>query len=220
MPSHHGQWSSVSASLVKMLFARSVPISAILFGGRRARTAPLVLQAFDWNHGVFVGASVASETTAAQSGAVGVVRRDPMAMLPFCGFNMGDYFGHWLHMGSQLKNPPKIFHVNWFRQDEHGKFIWPGYGENLRALRWMLTRCSGSGNGNAVESPIGLLPKPNAIDTDGLDLKPGALTALLTVTKSDWSKEADNLGEFFAKFGDHLPAEMRRQREQLVTRLG
>jgi phosphoenolpyruvate carboxykinase (GTP) len=199
---------------------KGVPISAILFGGRRARTAPLVMQAFDWNHGVFVGASVASETTAAQSGAVGVVRRDPMAMLPFCGFNMGDYFGHWLHMGGQLKNPPKIFHVNWFRQDEHGKFIWPGFGENLRALRWMLTRCNGGGNGNAVESPIGLLPKTDAIDTEGLNLKPGALAELLTVSKGDWCKEADNLGEFFAKFGDHLPAEMRRQREQLVRRLG
>jgi phosphoenolpyruvate carboxykinase (GTP) len=199
---------------------QGVPISAILFGGRRARTAPLVMQAFDWNHGVFVGASVASETTAAQSGAVGVVRRDPMAMLPFCGFNMGDYFGHWLHMGSQLKNPPKIFHVNWFRQDEHGKFIWPGFGENLRALRWMLDRCAGGANGTAVESPIGLLPKKSAIDTTGLDLQPGALDDLLAVTKDDWRKEADNLGEFFAKFGDHLPKEMSRQRDELVKRLG
>jgi phosphoenolpyruvate carboxykinase (GTP) len=199
---------------------QGVPISAILFGGRRARTAPLIMQSFDWNHGVFVGASVASETTAAQTGAVGVVRRDPMAMLPFCGFNMGDYFGHWLKMGAGLKNPPKIFHVNWFRQDEHGKFIWPGFGENLRALRWMLSRCDGSGNGNAVESPIGLLPAQGAIDTDGLSLESGAMNELLTVSKDDWKADAANIGEFFGKFGDHLPKEMDRQRDALVKRLG
>jgi len=199
---------------------KGVPISAIVFGGRRARTAPLVMQSFDWNHGVFVGASVASETTAAQSGAVGVVRRDPMAMLPFCGLNMGDYFGHWLRMGAQLARPPQIFHVNWFRQDAEGKFIWPGFGENLRALRWMIERCNGNGNGNAVESPIGMLPSKQAIDTAGLDLKPGALDELLTVSKNDWRGEADSLGEFFGKFGDRLPDEMRRQRAELVKRLG
>jgi phosphoenolpyruvate carboxykinase (GTP) len=199
---------------------QGVPISAILFGGRRARTAPLILQSFDWNHGVFVGASVASETTAAQSGAVGVVRRDPMAMLPFCGYNMGDYFGHWLHMGRELKNPPKIFHVNWFRQDEHGKFIWPGFGENMRPLRWLLSRCNGDGNGNAVESAIGLLPKKNAIDTGGIGLAPGAIDELLDVKRDDWRGEADNLGEFFGKFGDRLPGEMERQRQELLKRLG
>jgi phosphoenolpyruvate carboxykinase (GTP) len=199
---------------------QGVPISAIIFGGRRARTAPLVMQAFDWNHGVFVGASVASETTAAQSGAVGVVRRDPMAMLPFCGFNMGDYFNHWLHMGSHLKNPPKIFHVNWFRQDEQGRFIWPGFGENLRALRWMISQCNGGTNGNAVESPIGMLPSKKAIDTTGLDLPAGALDELLTVSRDDWRKEADNLGEFFGEFGDRLPPEMNRQRQELIKRLG
>ncbi|MGH7786596.1 MAG: phosphoenolpyruvate carboxykinase (GTP) [Candidatus Binatia bacterium] len=199
---------------------QGVPISAILFGGRRARTAPLILQSFDWNHGVFVGASVASETTAASTGAVGVVRRDPMAMLPFCGFNMGDYFDHWLHMGGTLTNPPKIFHVNWFRQDEHGKFIWPGFGENMRALRWLLSRCDGSGNGNAVESPIGLLPAKGAIDTAGLNLQPGALDELLGVSRDDWRTDAANIGEFFAKFGAHLPDEMERQREALIKRLG
>jgi phosphoenolpyruvate carboxykinase (GTP) len=198
---------------------QGVPISALVFGGRRARTAPLVMEAFDWSHGVFVGASVASETTAAATGAVGVVRRDPMAMLPFCGLNMGDYFGHWLRMGSELTQPPKIFHVNWFRQDEQGRFIWPGFGENLRALRWMIERCRG-GNGNAVESPIGVLPARSSIDTNGLDLAPGVLDELLAVKKEDWSAEADNLGEFFGKFGDRLPDELRRQREQLVKRLG
>jgi len=199
---------------------QGVPISAILFGGRRARTAPLILQSFDWNHGVFVGASVASETTAAATGAVGVVRRDPMAMLPFCGFNMGDYFGHWLKMGAGLTNPPKVFHVNWFRQDEQGRFIWPGFGENMRALRWMLSRCDGSGNGNAVESPIGLLPAKNAIDTDGLAIERSEMDELLTVSRDDWRNDAANLGEFFAKFGDRLPREMEQQREALIKRLG
>jgi phosphoenolpyruvate carboxykinase (GTP) len=141
-------------------------------------------------------------------------------MLPFCGYNMGDYFGHWLEMGAKLSNPPKIFHVNWFRQDGDGKFIWPGFGDNLRVLRWMISRCNGNGNGNATESPIGYLPKSNAIDTEGLSLKPGALDELLTVSKDDWRKEADNLGEFFGKFGEHLPPEMERQRRQLVERLG
>jgi phosphoenolpyruvate carboxykinase (GTP) len=197
-----------------------VPISAILFGGRRARTAPLIMQSFDWNHGVFVGASVASETTAAQTGAVGVVRRDPMAMLPFCGLNMGDYLGHWLTMGSRLGNPPKIFHVNWFRQDADGRFIWPGFGDNLRALRWMLSRCEESGNGSAVESPIGLLPPPGAIDTEGLELAPGAMKELLAVNRDDWKVDAESMGEFFARFGDRLPAEIERQRQALIRRLG
>ncbi len=200
--------------------AQGVPISAILFGGRRARTAPLIMQSLDWNHGVFVGASVASETTAAASGQVGVVRRDPMAMLPFCGLNMGDYFGHWLKVGAALKSPPKIFHVNWFRQDESGKFLWPGFGENMRPLQWMLSRCNGSGNGNAVESPIGLLPAKGAIETDGLDLPAGAMDELLTVSKDDWKQDASDIGEFFGKFGDRLPAEMEQQRQGLVKRLG
>jgi phosphoenolpyruvate carboxykinase (GTP) len=200
--------------------AQGVPISAILFGGRRARTVPLIMQSFDWNHGVFVGASVASETTAAATGQVGVVRRDPMAMLPFCGLNMGDYFGHWLKMGAKLTNPPKVFHVNWFRQDADGRFLWPGFGENMRALRWMLSRCDGSGNGNAVESPIGLLPTKGGIDTTGLDMPAGAMDELLAVSRDDWKTDAAGLGEFFAKFGDRLPEEMRRQRQALVERLG
>jgi phosphoenolpyruvate carboxykinase (GTP) len=194
-----------------------VPISALVFGGRRARTAPLVFEAFDWDHGVFVGASVASETTAAQSGAVGVVRRDPMAMLPFCGYNMGDYFGHWLAMGKKLKNPPKVFHVNWFRQDASGRFIWPGFGENMRVLRWIIDESRG--RGEKRESPIGLLPAEGAVDTQGLSLN-GAMDELLDVSREDWRTEAQGIGEFFGKFGDHLPREMERQRAELEKRLG
>jgi phosphoenolpyruvate carboxykinase (GTP) len=197
---------------------QGVPISAFIFGGRRARVAPLVFEAFDWNHGVFVGASVASETTAAQSGAVGVVRRDPMAMLPFCGYNMGDYFGHWLKMGPTIKRPPKIFHVNWFRQNADGKFIWPGFGENMRVLRWIMDRCRGKAS--AVESAIGNLPGHDAIDTAGLEVDAATMQELLTVSRDDWRSEADHIGEFFGKFGNRLPAEMARQREALRKRLG
>ncbi len=197
---------------------QGVPISAFVFGGRRARTAPLVLEAFDWRHGVFVGASVASETTAAQSGAVGVVRRDPMAMLPFCGYNMADYFGHWLAMGTAVARPPRIFHVNWFRQNAAGKFIWPGFGENMRVLRWILDRCEG--RGEAIESPIGHLPARAAIDTSGLDVDAATMAELLTVSRDDWRAEVDSIGEFFAKFGERLPGEMERQRQALATRLG
>ena len=197
---------------------QGVPISAFIFGGRRARTAPLVFEAFDWNHGVFVGASVASETTAAQSGAVGVVRRDPMAMLPFCGYNMGDYFGHWLKMGTIVPRPPRIFHVNWFRQNAEGKFIWPGFGENMRVLRWIVERCKGQGG--AVESPVGMLPGKDAIDTAGLEVDAATMTELLTVSRDDWRPEADHIGEFFGKFGSRLPAEMDAQRKALVKRLG
>jgi phosphoenolpyruvate carboxykinase (GTP) len=197
---------------------QGVPISAFIFGGRRARVAPLVVQSFDWNHGVFLGASVASETTAAATGAVGVVRRDPMAMLPFCGYNMGDYFGHWLRMGTLVAQPPEIFHVNWFRQNADGKFIWPGFGENVRVLRWILARCAGDGAG--VESPIGTLPARGAIDLTGLDFPPAAMEDLLSVSADDWRAEAAGVAEFFAKFGDRLPPEMERQRQALVKRLG
>jgi phosphoenolpyruvate carboxykinase (GTP) len=197
---------------------QGVPISAFIFGGRRARTAPLVFEAYDWNHGVFVGASVASETTAAQSGAVGVVRRDPMAMLPFCGYNMADYWGHWLEMGRAVKRPPLVFHVNWFRQDADGRFIWPGFGENMRALRWILDRCAG-GDG-AAESPIGLLPKKGAIDTAGLAIDDATMRELLSVSRDDWRGEVDSIGAFFGKFGRRLPDEMARQRDALAKRLG
>jgi phosphoenolpyruvate carboxykinase (GTP) len=197
---------------------QGVPISAFVFGGRRARTAPLVFEAFDWNHGVYVGASVASETTAAQSGAVGVVRRDPMAMLPFCGYNMGDYWAHWLEMGRKASNPPKVFHVNWFRQDAAGKFIWPGFGDNLRVLRWVVARCKGTGK--AAETPIGLEPTLDAIDTAGLPIDQATMQDLLSISKDDYRTDAAGVGEFFEKFDGHLPPEMARQREALVKRLG
>jgi phosphoenolpyruvate carboxykinase (GTP) len=197
---------------------QGVPISAFIFGGRRARLAPLVFEAFDWNHGVFVGASVASETTAAQSGAVGVVRRDPMAMLPFCGYNMADYFGHWLAMGTAVPRPPRIFHVNWFRQGEDGRFLWPGFGENLRALRWIIDRCRNAAD--AVETPIGLLPRPGSIDTGGLEVSEATMRELLAVPREEWRQEAEAIGAFFARFDGRLPGEMARQREALAKRIG
>jgi len=197
---------------------QGVPISAFIFGGRRARTAPLVFEAFDWNHGVFVGASAASETTAAQSGAVGVVRRDPMAMLPFCGYNMADYFRHWLAMGKAVARPPRIFHVNWFRQEADGRFLWPGFGENLRVLKWVIARCTGKGA--AIESPIGGLPAPGEIDTSGLPLDEPAMARLFDVSRDDWRAEADDMGQFFGKFGKRLPDEIERQRRALLARLG
>lgn len=197
---------------------QGVPISAIVFGGRRAKTAPLVFQAKDWNHGTFVGAGMASETTAAQTGAVGVVRRDPMAMLPFCGYNMAEYWGHWVKMGETLENPPAIFHVNWFRTDDNGKFTWPGFGENLRVLRWIVARVNGQGE--AVESPIGMLPTPGAIDTNGIDIKDEVMEDLLSVDTDLWREEAKGIEEFFAKFGDQLPAEMKAELDGLKARLG
>jgi phosphoenolpyruvate carboxykinase (GTP) len=194
-----------------------VPISAIIFGGRRAKVAPLVYQSFDWQHGVFVGATMASETTAAATGAVGVVRRDPMAMLPFCGYNMADYFGHWLEMGKKTPNPPKIFHVNWFRTNENGKFIWPGYGENLRVLKWIVSRCEG--NGEATETPIGFVPKQDELDMKGLELAPGELEALLKVDKDAWKEEHEGQLSFFEKFGDRLPQKMWDEYRALEDRL-
>jgi phosphoenolpyruvate carboxykinase (GTP) len=195
-----------------------VPISAIVFGGRRARTAPLVYEAFDWNHGVFVGASVASETTAAQSGTVGVVRRDPMAMLPFCGYNMADYFAHWVRMGRKIPNAPKIFHVNWFRQGPAGEFLWPGFGENMRVLQWILGRCAGTAQ--AVETPIGHLPTKDALDLSGLNLAPAVVDELLSVNREDWKNECNGVAEFFGKFGGRMPSELGMEREKLIKRLG
>ena len=196
-----------------------VPISAIVFGGRRAKTAPLVYQARDWNHGVFVGATMASETTAAAAGAVGVVRRDPMAMKPFVGYNMADYFAHWIKMGEKLDadKAPKIFHVNWFRQDDEGNFMWPGFGDNMRVLLWILDRCEGKKD--AVESEIGYLPKLSDIDVTDLDLDEATLKDLLTVEKDVWLEDVKNQEEYFAQFGDKLPEEIKVELEKLKANL-
>ena len=199
---------------------QGVPISAIVFGGRRAKTAPLVYQSFDWNHGTFVGSIMASETTAAAAGAVGVVRRDPMAMLPFCGYNMGDYWQHWLDMGKDLGDKaPKIFNVNWFRTDDEGHFIWPGFGDNMRVLMWILARCEGKAD--AVETPIGYEPKPEDINIEGLkDITLDTIKGLLDVDVDLWKADTASIEEFYAKFGSKLPAEMKHQLEALKARLG
>jgi len=195
-----------------------VPISAFIFGGRRARVAPLVYESFDWQHGVFVGATMASETTAAATGNVGIVRRDPMAMLPFCGYNMADYFGHWLEMGKKIPKPPKIFHVNWFRKGADGKFLWPGFGENVRVLKWILERVEG--RGGAEETPIGFVPSRNALTLDGLNLSSETIDELLEVDPEDWEQELVDSKEFFQKFGSRLPREIREEHDKLSGRLG
>jgi phosphoenolpyruvate carboxykinase (GTP) len=194
-----------------------VPISAFIFGGRRARVAPLVYEAFAWQHGVFVGAIMASETTAAATGNVGIVRRDPMAMLPFCGYNMADYFRHWLEMGKSIPHPPKIFHVNWFRKGADGKFLWPGFGENVRVLKWILERVEGRGRGR--ETPIGFVPTRNALTLDGLNISPKTVDELLQVDPEDWEQELADSKEFFQKFGERLPREIREEHEKLSGRL-
>ncbi len=194
-----------------------VPIDAIVFGGRRAKTAPLVYQSFDWEHGTFVGSIMASETTAAAAGAVGVVRRDPMAMRPFVGYNMGDYFAHWLEMGGKIPHPPKIFHVNWFRTDDDGNFIWPGFGDNLRVLLWMLDRCDGKVG--AEKTAIGYVPNPEDIDITGLDLDKKTLEELLSVDKDSWLADIQNIREFYALIGDTVPAALQEQLNALEERL-
>lgn len=182
-----------------------VPISAIIFGGRRAKSEPLICQSRDWNHGVFLGSKMSSETTAAANGAVGVVRYDPMAMLPFCGYHMADYFQHWIDMGKKMTNPPKIFNVNWFRTDDEGNFIWPGFGENLRALLWALDRCEGKAD--AVETPLGYLPTKDALDLTDLDLTEAQLAELLTLDHETWKQELEGIKTWYAKF-DHMPQEL------------
>ena len=195
-----------------------VPISAIIFGGRRAKCAPLVYQSKDWVNGVFVGSAMASETTAAAAGAVGVVRRDPMAMLPFCGYHMGDYFKHWLEMGEKLGDKaPKIFNVNWFRTDDEGNFVWPGFGDNMRVLNWIIDRCEGKAD--ATETAIGYVPKPEDIDLTDLDMDIETLKEILTVDKAVWEQEANEIEEHYKKFGDKLPNELRQQLETLKANL-
>ena len=195
-----------------------VPISAIVFGGRRAKTAPLVYQSRDWDNGVFVGSIMASETTAAATGAVGVVRRDPMAMLPFCGYNMADYWEHWFEMGEKLGDKaPKIFNVNWFRTDDEGNFIWPGFGDNLRVLEWIIKRCEGKAD--AEETPIGFVPKAEDINLEGLDFDLETLKGILQVDPSLWTSELDGIKEFYAQFGDKLPAKLREELDGLAARL-
>ncbi len=197
-----------------------VPISAFLFGGRRGSVVPLVTEAFDWEHGVFLGSTMASETTAAAAGAVGNLRRDPFAMLPFCGYNMGDYFAHWLKIGAATDETklPRIFYVNWFRKDANGKFLWPGYGDNSRVLAWIFDRCAG--DGAAVDTAIGRLPAKGAINTDGLGLGADAMDELLSVDTAAWRSEVPLIEQHFAIFGDRLPAELRAQLTALTERLG
>ncbi len=195
-----------------------VPISAIVFGGRRAKTAPLVYQSKNWQHGTFVGSIMASETTAAAAGAVGVVRRDPMAMRPFVGYDMGDYFAHWLEMGKKIPNPPKIFNVNWFRLDNEGHFIWPGFGDNMRVLMWILDRCADKVG--AVETPIGYVPNAEDINIEGLDLTIDTIRELLSVDVEAWKEDVSNIHEFYNLVGDRVPAELKEELAALEARLG
>jgi len=198
---------------------KGVPVSAIVFGGRRAKTAPLVYQSFNWQHGSFVGSIMASETTAAAAGALGVVRRDPMAMRPFVGYNMGDYWKHWLDMGKKIPNAPKIFHVNWFRTDDNGNFIWPGFGDNLRVLLWILDRCEGKVD--AVETPIGYVPKAEDIDIEGLDdVSLDTIKGLLSIDTASWKEDVLNILAFYNQVGNHVPEEMYQELAALAARLG
>ncbi len=196
-----------------------VPISAILFGGRRRTTVPLVTQATDWEHGVFLGSIMASETTAAQQGAVGNLRFDPMAMLPFCGYNMGDYFAHWLAVGkhTDATNLPQIFFVNWFRRDDDGRYLWPGYGENSRVLKWVFERVTGTGT--AVETPIGLLPPADGLDVAGLDVSAEDLTTLLSIDTDGWASAIPQIRAHYAQFGDRLPARLGLALDELESKL-
>jgi phosphoenolpyruvate carboxykinase (GTP) len=196
---------------------KGVPISAVIFGGRRAHLAPLVYEAFDWQHGVFMGATMASERTAAQFGKQGEVRRDPMAMLPFCGYNMGDYFKHWLKTGEKLTNPPKIFHVNWFKKDKDDKFSWPGFGDNLRVLNWIIDRCKDKVG--AKETAIGYEPNINDLDLNGLDVSDDTMEELLSVDKDLWKQEIAEQKEFFKRFGDDLPKEIIEEHDKLEKRI-
>lgn len=198
--------------------ADGVPISGFLMGGRRSTTVPLVFEAFNWEHGVFLGSIMGSQTTAAAAGSVGKLRRDPFAMRPFCGYHMGAYFGHWLKMGSDLGDrAPRFFCVNWFRQDANGRFLWPGFGDNSRVLKWICGRIDGTAD--AVESPIGFVPTAASLDLEGLEIDSSDLNALLTVDPSEWLQDLDDIRTFFQPFGNGLPSELTEQLNQLETRL-
>ncbi len=194
-----------------------VPISALVFGGRRKELAPLVYEAKNWNHGVLIGAGVGSETTAAATGEVGVVRRDPMAMKPFCGYNFADYWAHWLSFSERSDRLPRIFHVNWFRQDDGGRFLWPGFGENLRVLRWIIDRCED--RAGARQTAIGFLPNPDDIDTSGLDIEPETLDALLSVDRRQWRAEIDSIGDYLKGFGERLPDALADEQSAIAAAL-
>lgn len=198
---------------------KGVPISAFLFGGRRESVTPLVNESYDWNHGVYMGSAAASETTAAAAGKVGQLRHDPFAMLPFCGYNMGDYFGHWIQIGrmTDAYKLPKIYFVNWFRKDENGKFIWPGYGDNMRVLKWIFERVEGKAH--AVDTPIGRLPDASDIDMEGLDITQENFQKLFTVNKEDWLNEINEMREYYKIFGDHLPKELSAELDKIEVRL-
>ncbi len=206
-PSYSAEWEK----------PEGVPISAILFGARRQKLVPLVYQSFNWQHGTFLGATLASETTAAATGAVGVVRRDPMAMLPFCGYNMGDYWRHWLSVGRRLTHPPQIFRVNWFQRNEQGKFLWPGFGENLRVLRWVIERCRDSGA--AEETSIGYVPKASSMNGDGLKMTKADLNKLVAIDREGWKTNLKSQSEYFDKFGDRLPPGIKEEHQALAERL-
>jgi phosphoenolpyruvate carboxykinase (GTP) len=197
---------------------KGVPISGIIFGGRRSNTIPLVCEAFDWEHGVFRASANGSETTAAATGQAGLVRRDPMAMLPFCGYNMADYFGHWLRMGAESTQNPKIFFVNWFRKDGEGKFIWPGFRDNSRVIKWMVDRIKGKVD--ARQTPVGLMPHLNDLDLQGLSLPGSTIDKLFEVDINEWRKEAAEIETFYARFGDRLPKALSKRLEELKANLG
>jgi phosphoenolpyruvate carboxykinase (GTP) len=199
---------------------KGVPVSAILFGGRRLSVVPLVHESFSWNHGVFIGSIMASEMTAAASGIVGKLRRDPFAMLPFCGYHMGDYFKHWISIAQKRdqKKLPKIYYVNWFRKTAEGKWLWPGYGENSRVLKWVIERVNGTGK--AVETPIGSVPAKGVIDVTGLSMSEKSMEEVLKVDVSEWKNEIPGIREHFATFGDRLPGELTLELEALIRRLG
>ena len=198
--------------------ADGVPISAIVFGGRRREVAPLVYEARDWAHGVMIGAGMASETTAAAVGKVGVVRRDSMAMKPFCGYNFADYWTHWLSFEGRVRHLPRVFHVNWFRQDKDGKFLWPGFGDNLRVLSWVIDRCEG--RAEARDTPIGFLPRAEDLDLDGVKLADGALQQLLDLDRDAWHREIDQIGAYLEEFGERTPPALREQCQRVKKALG